>query len=100
MQKTIALLHSRLPRFHPSFVFEEQLAARLRAAAEAGPTGEGGQLLRFRIDPPAATAVAARHFDPRVLLGGAALASGVSMAAVYAWRHAARRPRRGTGVPA
>jgi hypothetical protein len=102
MQRTIAILHSRLPRFHPSFAFEEQLAARLRAAAVLGeaPDGEGGQILRFTIHPPAATAVAARRLDPRVLIGGAAIASGVSMAAAYAWRRAARRPRRNTGVPA
>lgn len=101
-RRTIALLHSRLPRFHPSFTFEEQLADRLRAAAEAGPSEAAtpGTLLRFTIDSPAATTVAARRLDPRMLIGGAAIASGVSMAAVYAWRHAARRPRRGSGVPA
>jgi hypothetical protein len=36
-----------------------------------------------------------------MLIGGAAIASGaVSMAAVYAWRHTIRRPRRHTEVPA
>jgi hypothetical protein len=101
-RRTIALLHGRLPRFHPSFTFEEQLAARLRAAAEPNFGAEGARILRFTIDPPAASAVAARRVDPRVLIGvgGAALASGVSMAAVYAWRHASRRPRRHTEVPA
>jgi hypothetical protein len=44
LQRTIAVLHSRLPRFHPSFTFEEKLAARLRAAAdEPGPTGDRGR---------------------------------------------------------
>jgi len=102
-RRTIALLHGSLPRFHPSFTFEEQLAARLRVAAEAGPGDrEVGRLLRFTIDSPAATAVAARRLDPRVLIGvgGAAIASGVSVAAVYALRHSVRRPRRHTEVPA
>jgi hypothetical protein len=102
VQRTINLLYSRLPRFHPSFAFEEQLAARLRAAGETNPAGQGARIIRFTIDPPAATAVAERRLDPRVLLGvsGAAIASGVSVAAVYAWRHTVRRPRRHTGVPA
>jgi hypothetical protein len=101
-RRTITLLHSRLPRFHPSFTFEEQLADRLRAAAEAKPGAEIGRLLRFTIDPPSTTAVAARHLDPRVLIGvgGAAIASGVSVAAVYAIRHTVRRPRRHNEVPA
>src|SRR6187399_39122 len=98
-RRTIMLLHSRLPRFHPSFTFEEQLADRLRAAAEAKPTREGARLLRFTIDPPLASTAAARHLYPRVLIGvgGAAIASGVSVAAVYALRHTVRRPRRHTG---
>lgn len=94
LRNAIELLHAGLPRFHPSFVFEEQLAARLRAgvAHEAGAMGE---ILRLRIDGPA---VLARRVDARVLLGGAALASGVSVAAVYAWRHAGRRGRGGREV--
>jgi hypothetical protein len=102
LQRTINLLHSRLPRFHPSFAFEEQLAARLRAAADSSAPAEGARILRFTIDPPSAGAVAERRLDPRVLIGvsGAAIASGVSVAAVYAWRHAVRRPRRHTGVTA
>ena len=101
-RRTTALLHSRLPRFHPSFTFEEQLADRLRAAAEAKPTREGARLLRFTIDPPLASTAAAHHLYPRVLIGvgGAAIASGVSVAAVYALRHTVRRPRRHTEVPA
>jgi hypothetical protein len=101
-RRTITLLHGRLPRFHPSFTFEEELAARLRAAAEAKTAGERGQLLRFTIHPPAATALAERRLDPRVLIGvsGAAIASGVSVAAVYAIRHTVRRPRRRSQVTA
>jgi hypothetical protein len=101
-RRTVSLLHSRLPRFHPSFAFEEQLAARLRAAAENDSAGEGARILQFTIDPPTATAAAARRLDPRVLLGvsGAAIASGVSVAAVYAWRHTVRRPRRHSEVTA
>jgi hypothetical protein len=101
-RRTIALLHSRLPRFHPSFTFEEQLAARLLDAAEPTSSAEGGRILRFTIDPPLAGSVAARRLHPRVLIGvgGAAIASGVSVAAVYAIRHTVRRPRRHTEVPA
>ena len=94
-RRTIALLHSRLPRFHPSFTFEEQLADRLRTAAEGKVTGEGARLLRFTIDPPLASTAAARRLHPRVLIGvgGAALASGVYVAAFCAVRLSLRRPR-------
>lgn len=90
MRNAIELLHAGLPRFHPSFLFEERLGARLREGTGADSTGE---LIRIGIEGPAALARA--RMDRRVLLGGAAIASGVSMAAVYAWRHA---PRRGRGA--
>jgi hypothetical protein len=73
VRHVIRLLETGLPRFHPSFLFEERLAAQLRAAA--GVTDDG----------------VARHdaatIDRRLLMGGA-LASGVSIgaAAVIAWR--------------
>lgn len=94
LRNTAELLHSGLPRFHPSFLFEEQLAARLRAGVgDIDPA----LLIRMRLDSPE---VLARRLDRRVLLGGAAIASGVSVAAVYAWRHAARRARAGREVSA
>ncbi len=92
MRNAIELLHAGLPRFHPSFLFEERLAARLRV----GPTADSaGELISLDIEAPAALD---RHMDRRIVLGGAALASGVSMAAVYAWRHTARRGRGERGV--
>ncbi len=65
----IRLLEAGLPRFHPSFLFEERLAEQLRAAA-----GE----LDLETAPPI----------DRLLLMGGAIASGVSIgaAAMLAWR--------------
>ena len=99
LREVIELLHAGLPRFHPSFVFEEQLAARLRAGEPALPdaAAQPGELIPLHIDSPANLT---RRVDPRVLLGGAAIASGVSVAAVYAWRHAARRARPSREVTA
>ena len=69
VRQAIRWLDNGLPRFHPSFLFEERLAVQLRAAAE-------------QMAPDAAVAV-----DRRLLMGGA-LASGVSIgaAAMFAWR--------------
>lgn len=74
VRHVIRLLESALPRFHPSFLFEERLAEQLRALAEQGNEGAPQVLL-----------------ERRVVIGGA-IASGVSLAgaAVWAWR---RRPR-------
>ena len=107
------LLGRGLVRFHPSFRFEEALAARLRRAADL--MRAGGQVMagdapeRFGpfqgrsaivAGPPVVfetqPAVPGHHaFDPRArgLLVGGAIASGVSLAGavVLAWR----RNRRG-----
>ena len=89
LRGTIDLLHAGLPRFHPSFSFEEQLADRLRTAASLRPPADVIRL-RFPARPRSTTG----PVDRRMLLGGAAIAaSGVSVAAVYAWRQAARRAR-------
>ena len=71
IRHVIRVIETGLPRFHPSFLFEERLAEDLRAAAVAGTTGT-----------PATFAV-----DRRVVMGGA-IASSVSLAgaAVLAWR--------------
>jgi len=69
VRHVIRVLENGLPRFHPSFLFEERLAAQLHAAAdEHAPQG-------------------AVVVDRRLLMGGA-LASGVSIgaAAMFAWR--------------
>jgi hypothetical protein len=74
VRHVIRLLERGMPRFHPSFLFEERLAEQLRALAEQGNDGTPAVLL-----------------ERRVVIGGA-IASGVSLAgaAVWAWR---RRPR-------
>lgn len=90
-------LRSGLPRLHPSFRFEEDLAARLLAVAE----GRTGELVAF----PVATATAARlgDVDPRragpvrpVVLGGVLTSAALSLvgAAYVAWR----RHRAPTGA--
>ena len=74
VRHVIRLLETGLPRFHPSFLFEERLAAQLRAVA----VGDAGVATAL----PPSVAV-----DRRVWVGGA-IASGVSIAgaAVWAWR--------------
>jgi hypothetical protein len=69
VRNVIRLLEGGLPRFHPSFLFEERLASQLRAAAD-------------ELAPPSSVA-----FDRRIVVGGA-LASGLSIgaAAMVAWR--------------
>lgn len=77
VRHVVRLLEHGMPRFHPSFLFEERLAEQLRALAEQGNQGAPQVLL-----------------ERRVVIGGA-IASGVSLAgaAVWAWR---RRPRAET----
>lgn len=98
LRRTIELLEVGLPRFHPSFLFEEALAARLRAAALGGRRAADDDLLLAElIELPAVRAAGGvAALDRRLLLGGA-IASGVSLAgaAVMAWRMRERpRPRR------
>jgi hypothetical protein len=73
VRHVIRLLERGMPRFHPSFLFEERLAEQLRALAE-----QGSQQVPVVV-------------DRRLVMGGA-IASGVSIAgaAMWAWR---RRPR-------
>jgi hypothetical protein len=84
----IQLLEMGLPRFHPSFIFEEWLSGELQRAAESRPPGEIVPI----VIRPADTDT--RAPDRRLLVGGA-IASGVSIAgaAVLAWR----RTRHATG---
>jgi hypothetical protein len=89
--EAIRLLERGLPRFHPSFVFEQWLSGQLQRAASSRSRLEGGDR------PPAEIAqiviraddAGVRSFgqDRRLWLGGA-IASGVSIAgaAVIAWR--------------
>jgi hypothetical protein len=79
----VTVLDASLVRFHPSFRFEERLAATLAATAE-GVTGAGEPIV-----------LGHRHGDAlpldrrgRGLLLSGAIASGVSLAgaALFAWR--------------
>jgi hypothetical protein len=76
VRRVIRTLERGMPRFHPSFLFEERLAEQLRALAD-----------EHYADTPLAQLVLRER---RVVIGGA-IASGVSIAgaAMWAWR---RRP--------
>lgn len=87
IRQTIELLESRLPRFHPSFGFEERLAAQLQEFVQGHELGSTRRSARVVVElrvpaHPAALRVSGdgRFADRRLLLGGAALASGVSLA--------------------
>jgi hypothetical protein len=90
LQQAAELLHARLPRFHPSFAFEEELARRLRAAGD--PPSSRAELVRLPL-PVVAHPVAA-SIDRRWLVGGA-IASGVSIAGAMLVRVAHNRRGRG-----
>ncbi len=96
------LVHD-LPRFHPSFRFEERLAIRLAEAAAAmrlpaAAGAEGSRLhapvplpeLPVDFDPfadPIDDALAARAVPRPLLVGGAMAASALSLAGAFvAWR--------------
>ena len=106
-------LHSDLIRFHPSFRFEERVAARLAALADrmrlpaaAGAVGDPvpGPLALATPAYPELDAIAAGAYDPSapeagpvprtVLIGGAMASAAISIAGVayVAWR-ATRPPR-------
>ncbi|HET7677787.1 MAG TPA: hypothetical protein VFK38_08020 [Candidatus Limnocylindrales bacterium] len=111
LRRAVDLLRATLVRFHPSFRFEESLAARLRAEALPGATE--GTLVPFPAN--AATTAVPALSTPRgrgPLLVGGAIASGFSLAgaALVAWRlarpsspfaravRAAHRARRRTAI--
>src|SRR3970040_2552531 len=74
------LLASRLVRFHPSFRFEEALAARLRALAGGRGGGADATVTDFPAPPTGVPATPRPAFrDRRSILIGGALASGVSL---------------------
>jgi len=88
VRDAIRLLEKGLPRFHPSFLFEEQLADKLRRQADAasGARQTSATVVPIAFIPPQSEGP--RVADRRLLVGGAAIASGVSIAgaAVFAWR--------------
>jgi len=89
-------LATDLPRFHPSFRFEERLALRLAevAASMRLPVAAGaeGGLVPMRDLHPAVPAPRPGgddddRADPRLLIGGAVAASALSLAGAWlAWR--------------
>ena len=81
VRRVIRTLERGMPRFHPSFLFEERLAEQLRALADERYAGTAGAPLVV--------------IERRGVIGGA-IASGVSLAgaAMWAWRH---RPRAEDG---
>ena len=87
---TADLLATRFVRFHPSFRFEEALAARLRV--QAGDAPAPGRLIElpFAAGPEgeARRGGARVNADRRRVIIGGAIASGVSLAgaALFAWR--------------
>jgi hypothetical protein len=88
---TAQRLQAVLPRFHPSFVFEERLAQRLRTAGTGAPADAAGVLVPF--DQRAAAGGTDRPGGPRpVVLGGVLTSAALSLAgaAYVAWR--LRRP--------
>ncbi len=87
VRDAIRLLEKGLPRFHPSFLFEQWLADQLRRQAEAGAGGDGaGRIVPIAVIR-APTEANGRLADRRLLVGGA-IASGFSIAgaAMFAWR--------------
>jgi hypothetical protein len=90
LREAIDLLERGLPRFHPSFLFEDWLAGQLRRAATrgAGETADGRPLadvlpIGLMPRPPQGPAWVG---DRRLWVGGA-VASGVSIGvAMFAWR--------------
>jgi hypothetical protein len=93
---TARLLYETLPRFHPSFSFEDHLARRLAAVRVAAPPTTAlppptdiGSRQPVRDAFPASAAADRRR---RSLMAGGAIASGVSLAipiagaALVMWR--------------
>ena len=100
---TARLLRRSLPRLHPSFSFEEHLAARLAVArrmelapaSQAAPNVAAPTPIRpdIELEPPVEGEADVSHDRRRRnLVAGGAIASGVSLAlpiagaAIVAWR--------------
>jgi hypothetical protein len=74
-----------LPRFHPSFIFEERLAHRLAMVA----AGADAVVLPFTRRPSGAAPDADRNVPPRqIVIGGVLTSAALSLAgaAYVAWR--------------
>jgi hypothetical protein len=85
LRTTAERLARNLPRYHPSFRFEEALAARLAAVA----TGRAGELIDFPVPAMPADATTGRHGQvPPVVIRGVITSAAISLAgaAWVAWR--------------
>lgn len=97
LRETADLIAGSMPRYHPSFRFEEGLATRLAAAAAAGPAVSGhasadpipADILVFPAIPDARDARDPRTVQVRpVVIGGVLTSAAISLAgaAYVAWR--------------
>jgi hypothetical protein len=96
LRATAAALAAGLPRYHPSFRFEEGLARRLAAAATGGPAGEpagtadvAGSVIAFPARPGTGFAPDGRPGAIRpAVIGGVLTSAAISLAgaAYVAWR--------------
>jgi hypothetical protein len=86
LRATVAALIAGLPRFHPSFRFEESLAARLAGI----PDGDGaGELIAFPHTVVAVDTADGRQVGLRpAVIGGVLTSAAISLAgaAYVAWR--------------
>lgn len=84
LRATAELLTTSLPRYHPSFRFEETLAARLAAAA-VGQDATGA-VIEFPASAPVAATIDARSAQVRpVVIGGVLTSAAISLAGAAAW---------------
>ena len=96
LRTTAAALVDALPRYHPSFRFEESLAARLAGSSSAVDAADAaGQLIPFPATPttPAAPPTALVDLRPGsmrrpTVIGGVLTSAAISLAgaAYVAWR--------------
>jgi hypothetical protein len=85
LRATAERLAADLPRYHPSFRFEEALAARLAAVA----AGRAGELIEFPLRRGRQGPADERHVQvPPVVIGGVLTSAAISLAgaAWVAWR--------------
>ncbi len=80
-------LSADLPRFHPSFRFEERLAGVLAAVATGRPADAVGDVTSLQLLPSGTGPVAAGTIRP-VVIGGVLTSAALSLAgaAIVAWR--------------
>ena len=96
LRSTAAALVDALPRYHPSFRFEESLAARLAGTSDAvGAGAAAGELIPFpaTLAPPAPLAPPVTDLWPATMrrptvIGGVLTSAAISLAgaAYVAWR--------------